>query len=242
MTSAQGAPAFRTSAPCPPVTQEVPAQLFRILGTLLAMSGGDSSLELVGALDEALLETASFALAAEHLRHDPACAALIDARWIPPAHDLARLASLPQGSLGQVYAATLARVGYDPNLHDGMKPLNDAHYVELRLSQTHDLWHVITGFDTSLIGEIGLQAFHLSQFPYPLASTLTGQALITTTVLEPDRLPSLVEAIRIGLEMGRQARPLFAQRWEEDWTKPLQQWRDELGVRLFSEWAGAAML
>jgi len=222
----------------PPVSQQVPPQLFRIFGTLLAMSGGDTSLELVGALDEALLETPSFALAAEHLRRDPACAALIDERWIPPAHDLARLAALPAGSLGQVYAASLARLGYDPNLHAGMEPLNDAHYVELRLSQTHDLWHVITGFDTSVIGEIGLQAFHLTQFPYPLASTLTGHALLTTTVLEPDQLPPLVEAIRVGLQMGLVARPLFAQRWEEGWAKPLQQWREELRVRPFAERVG----
>lgn len=53
--------------------------------------------------------------------------------------------------------------------------LNDVVYGELRLSQTHDLWHVITGFDTTVVGEIGLQAFHLTQFPYPLASALTAQ-------------------------------------------------------------------
>ena len=222
----------------PPVTQEVPPQLFRIFGTLVAMAGGDNSLELVGNLAETLLETPSYALAAEHLRRDPACGALIDARWIPPAHDLAELAALPEGSLGQVYATSLARLGYDPNLHAGMEPLNDAFYVELRLSQTHDLWHVITGFDTSVIGEIGLQAFHLSQFPYPLASTLTAQALLTTTLLEPGQLPSLVEAIRVGLEMGRYARPLFAQRWEEGWEKPLAQWRDELRLRPFAEQVG----
>lgn len=222
----------------PPVSQEVPSQLFRVFGTLVAMAGGDTSLELVGALSETLLETSSFALAAEHLRRDPACAALIDERWIPPTHDLAQLAALPEGSLGQVYAASLARLGYDPNLHAGMEPLNDAFYVELRLSQTHDLWHVVTGFDTSVIGEIGLQAFHLSQFPYPLASTLTAQALLTTTVLEPGQLPSLVEAIRVGLQMGQEAKPLFAQRWEEGWGKPLQQWRDELGLRPFTERVG----
>ncbi len=212
-------------------TQAVPPQLFRIFGTVVAMSGGDTSLELVGALTEALLETPSYALAAEHLRRDPDCAALIDERWIPPAHDLAQLAALPEGSLGKVYAATMVRLGYDPNLHAGMEPLNDAAYVELRLSQTHDLWHVVTGFDTALIGEIGLQAFHLTQFPYPLASVLTGQSLLTTTLLEPAQLPPLVEAIRIGLQMGLEARPLFAQRWEEGWAKPLEQWRHELQLR-----------
>ena len=86
--------------------------------------------------------------------------------------------------------------------------------MELRLSQTHHLWHVITGSDTSVIGEISLQAFHLSQ------------------------LPSLVEAIRVGLQMGLEARPLFAQRWQEDWGKPLQQCRDELELRPLAERLG----
>lgn len=230
MTAALCAPAFEAPASRTPITQELPPNLFRIFGTLLAMSGGDTSLELVGALTEALLETPSYALVAEHLRGDPACAALIEERWIPPAHDLAQLAQLPQDSLGQAYAAALARLGYDPNLHAGMEPLNDAHYVELRLSQTHDLWHVITGFDTSPVGEIGLQAFHLTQFPYPLAAVLTAQALLTTTLLEPGQLPALIEAIRVGMEMGLQARPLFAQRWEEGWAKPLKQWRQELNL------------
>ncbi|WP_216902314.1 Coq4 family protein [Synechococcus sp. CCY 9618] len=225
-------------AAAPFEAQAVPPQLFRIFGTVVAMGGGDTSLELVGALSEALLETPSYALAAEHLRRDPACAALIDQRWIPPAHDLTQLAALPQGCLGQVYGSAMGQLGYDPNLHAGMEPTNDAVYVELRLSQTHDLWHVITGFDTSVIGEIGLQAFHLSQFPYPLASALTAQSLLSITVLEPELLPPLVEAIRIGLEMGREARPLFAQRWEEGWAKPLQQWREELQLRPFAEWLG----
>ncbi|AFY29073.1 Coq4 family protein [Cyanobium gracile] len=225
-------------AAAPFEAQAVPPQLFRIFGTVMAMSGGDNSLELVGALSDALLETPSYALAAEHLRRDPACAALIDERWIPPAHDLEQLAALPEGSLGHAYAESLARLGYNPNLHAGMEPTSDAVYVELRISQTHDLWHVVTGFDTSIVGEIGLQAFHLTQFPYPLASALTAQSLLSITVLEPDLLPPLVEAIRVGLQMGLEAKPLFAQRWEEGWAKPLQQWREELQLRPFAERVG----
>lgn len=201
---------------------------FRILGTLLAMSGGDSSLELVEALTDALLQTPSYALAAQQLGRDPGCAALIDARWVPEAHDLQQLSSLPEGSLGQAYAAAVTRLGYDPNLHAGMEASSEALYVELRLSQTHDLWHLLTGFDSSLAGEIGLQAFHLGQFPYPLAALLIAEALISTTLTDPGQLPALVEAVHTGLAMGRQARPLFAQRWEEGWAKPLEQWRREL--------------
>jgi ubiquinone biosynthesis protein Coq4 len=217
-----------------------PDPLFRILGTMLAMSGGDTSLELVGVLTDGLLATPSYALAAQHLRHDPGCAALIDARWVPGPHDLDRLAGLPVGSLGHAYAASLTRLGYDPDLHAGMEAGSEAAYVEVRLSQTHDLWHVLTGFDTSLLGEIGLQAFHLGQFPYPLGAMLTAQALQSITLFDPEQLPALVQAIHTGLQMGQQARPLFAQRWEEGWEKPLQQWRQELNLTPVPEWATAS--
>jgi ubiquinone biosynthesis protein COQ4 len=230
MTSTQPRSIPGSIDPLAHLTTEAPASLFRILGTFLAMTGGDSSLELVGALTEGLLETPSYALAAEHLRRDPACAALIDERWIPGPQDLGRLAALPEGSLGHAYAREMIRLGYDPNLHAGMEPESDAVYVELRLSQTHDLWHVITGFETSVNGEIGLQAFHLTQFPYPLASVLTAQALLSTTIFEAGNLSALVQAIHTGLQMGQRARPLFAQRWEEDWEKPLAQWRQELNL------------
>ncbi len=226
------------AATAPLDAAELPPQLFRVLGTFVAMSGGDTDLELVGALAEALLETPSYALMAEQLGRDPACAALIEARWIPPAHDLKQLAHLPEGSLGQAYADSLERLGYDPNLHAGMVPASDGAYVELRLSQTHDLWHVITGFDTTVAGEIGLQAFHLTQFPYPLGAALTAQALLSVTLGAPELLPELVEAIRIGLQMGLEARPLFAQRWEEGWERPLVEWREALQLRPFAERVG----
>jgi ubiquinone biosynthesis protein COQ4 len=224
----QAAPTGAPTAEAPGTGRPDPH--FRILGTLLAMSGGDTSLELVEALTEALLHTPSYELAAQQLRRDPGCAALIDARWIPEPHDLPQLAALPEGSLGQAYAAAVTRLGYDPNLHAGMEASSEALYVELRLSQTHDLWHLLTGFDSSLAGEIGLQAFHLGQFPYPLAALLIAEALISTTLTDPGQLPALVEALHTGLAVGRRTRPLFAQRWEEGWEKPLEQWRRELNL------------
>ena len=56
-------------------------------------------------------------------------------------------------------------MGFEPNLYAEMTAESDAEYVELRLSQTHEPWQIVTGFDTSLVGKIGLQAFHLPQFP-----------------------------------------------------------------------------
>ncbi|MFQ3618951.1 MAG: hypothetical protein SNJ57_19190 [Cyanobacteriota bacterium] len=39
-------------------------------------------------------------------------------------------------------------------------------------------------------------------------------------------------AIALGWELGEQAKPLVAQRWEEAWEKPVRQWRAELGLPL----------
>ena len=73
----------------------------------------------------------------------------------------------------------------------------------------------MTGFDIPEIGEIGLQAFHLPQFPYPLATMLVASSLITSTLMKPKMLPKLLAAIAQGFQMGKAAEPLFAQKWEE---------------------------
>lgn len=118
-----------------------------IVKSSVSMLLGDNSLQTVGELTYGLLETSAYDLVAHHLNQDPDCAALIRDRYIPPAHNLNTLLTLPPDSLGYLYAAQMKKTGFDPNLHAGMTAKSDAEYVELRLSQTHDLWHIITGFD-----------------------------------------------------------------------------------------------
>jgi ubiquinone biosynthesis protein Coq4 len=202
-----------------------------IVKSSVGMLFGEISLETVGELADGLLATPAYDLVAQHLNQDIACATLIRDRYIPPAHNLEALLTLPPDSLGYIYAAQMKKMGFDPNLHAGMTAKSNAEYVELRLSQTHDIWHIVTGFDTSLSGEIGLQAFHLPQFPYPLGTMLVAISLISTTLKEPEMLPKLLEAIAQGFQMGKTAKPLFAQKWEEGWEKPLTQWQEELNIQ-----------
>jgi ubiquinone biosynthesis protein COQ4 len=206
-------------------------QMMVIFKSFIAMLAGDESLKTVGEMSDALVETPAFDLAARQLQRDPACAKLIRDRYIPANYDLDKLLAYPQDSLGYIYASVIKEAGFDPNLHLGMSAKSDAKYVELRLSQTHDIWHIITGFDTSPIGEIGLQAVHLAQFPYPLATMLVANSLMSSTLLYPEGLPSLLQAIAQGWQMGETASSLFAQKWEEGWDKPLTKWRSELNIQ-----------
>jgi ubiquinone biosynthesis protein COQ4 len=224
--------AFESGLPFLPENQQHSHfQLLVIAKSFIAMLCGDDSLATVGQLTDALVETPAFDLAAHQLQKDPACAKLIRDRYISPRHDLDRLLTYPQDSLGYIYATQMKKAGFDPNLHIGMTAETDAKYVELRLSQTHDLWHIVTGFDTSPIGEIGLQAVHLAQFPYPLATMLLANSLMSSTLFAPAELPKLLRSIARGWEMGETARSLFAQKWEEGWEKPLAQWRFELNIQ-----------
>jgi ubiquinone biosynthesis protein COQ4 len=184
----------------------------------------------VGQLSRALLQTDAQAQMIRVLKADPACAALIEERYLPPRYDLNALMQCPEDSLGYAYAVMMKDTALYPDLYSDLAIDNEASYAEARLGQTHDIWHLITGFDTSVADEIGLQAFHLAQFPYPLAAMLIANALIGDTLLDPQSLPGLLRAIEKGWKLGKQAKPLFAQKWELSWDQPIAQLRQELNL------------
>ncbi len=180
-------------------------------------------------LSRALVRTEAQEQAIQALKADPNCAALIAERYLPPHHDLNALLKCPQNSLGYAYATWVqGNTELYPDLYSDLAIDRETSYVEARLGQTHDLWHLITGFDTSVESEIGLQAFHLAQFPYPLAAMLIANALVEDTLMNPANLPRLLAAIEHGWKLGKQAQPLFGQKWELLWDKPLAQLRQEL--------------
>ncbi|BAC89357.1 Coq4 family protein [Gloeobacter violaceus] len=215
----------------PELQRRLHHQLLIILKAHCAILAGDEGLQPVGELSSALVETQAFDLAVEHLKGDPACASLIEQRHMAPPHDLEQLLQCPQDSLGYAYASSIKAQGFDPDLYSYLEIDSDASYVEARLGQTHDIWHIVTGFDTSPAGELGLQALHLAQFPYPLATMLIATGLMSGTLLAPEALPALLEALCRGWRMGSNAKSLFAQKWEAAWEKPLSQWRSDLGIQ-----------
>lgn len=204
-----------------------------VLQPFLALLAGDKSLDVVGGMVSALLETPSFDLVVAHLKQDPQAEALISDRYMAPPHDLDMLLQYPPDSLGYIYGTAMKARGFRAEeLYESDPIYSDASYVDARLGQTHDIWHIITGFGVSPAEEMGLQAFHLPQFPYPLAVSLLSSTMMSTLIFDPEQLPSLLEAIQTGWTMGKNAKSFFAQKWEEGWEKPLIQWRQELNIIL----------
>jgi ubiquinone biosynthesis protein Coq4 len=89
---------------------------------------------------------------------------------------------------------------------------------------------VLTGFSTTEIpGELGMQAFNAAQTRRPFSIALVGFGLLRI-VLNPKDLALTLHQIAKGLAMGYAADSLLAYRFEQDWSKPVEQWRKELGL------------
>ncbi|BCL34148.1 Coq4 family protein [Nostoc sp. MS1] len=214
------------------IQRQMNFQFLTAMKGFISLLTTEGDLNAVDELSSILIHSRAFELAAETMQINPDIANLIQERYQPPVHDLEQLLQYPVDSLGYCYASTLKQSGFeriDPEIIIN----SDTAYIEYRWQQTHDIWHLITGFSASPLEEIGLQAFYLAQFRLPLASMLIANALISTTLLTPEDLPQLLKTIEKGWMMGLQAKPLFAQKWEESWEKPLSQWQKELNIQPF---------
>ncbi|HEY5935865.1 MAG TPA: Coq4 family protein [Kofleriaceae bacterium] len=149
----------------------------------------------------------------------------IDARSV----DLDALGALPVGTLGRAYADFLRRHQLSPDVFEAPpEEVRDPAiaYVIQRLRQTHDLWHVVTGYETDPGSEIALQAFTFGQLraPSSLVLALAGS-------LRAGRIkPALVLEVAYAMRAGRRAQAFAAFPWEDHWQTPLSAVRDLLGI------------
>lgn len=166
----------------------------------------------------------------EYAHSHPAITQILQERYLSSTPDLDKLLNCPQDSLGFHYAAEMKRTGLQPDFYRKITVDDDYSYIALRMRQTHDIWHIVTGFGTNLADEMGLQAFTLAQTRSPLAVAILA-ATITYSLKSSLPLNPLVERMQEGWRMGENAHPFLAQKWEEDWEKPLSEWRADLNIQ-----------
>lgn len=201
----------------------------------LRMTQNPATFEAIYDLDEVLRTTQLSEISMHHLRAQPEMLALMAERYLAPVPNLEELLTYPSESLGYQFAAHMVAHQFEPEFYRKRVVMDDISYVSLRRSQTHDIYHVVTGFGTDPSGELGLQAFQLAQMRSPIAIAIMGASLINV-LGQTDHLMSYMNQISLGWQMGLHAKPLLAQKWEENWEKPLVQWRQELGLDRVEIW------
>jgi len=148
-----------------------------------------------------------------------------------PEPDLAALRALPPGSLGREYARFLDTNRIEPLvISAAVKQRFRGNPFALRYTTTHDLHHVLTGFDTGLAGEAGNFAFSVGQGAAPGTGRLLWLTRILYSILSPSQARAICHNVRVGRELGRKAELLIAEPLESYFEEPLEQVRARLGV------------
>jgi ubiquinone biosynthesis protein COQ4 len=152
---------------------------------------------------------------------------------IPVLADRERLRSLPENSLGRAYLAFCERAGITA---DGLIAASEEgdmsgrspgeQFVHARMRDIHDLMHVVTGYQTDLVGEASVLAFTVAQTKNP------GIALIVLLAYLRPRGPhsGARNVLRQAFARGQRAAWLPGADWEALLERPLEDVRRELGL------------
>lgn len=163
--------------------------------------------------------------------NDPYRSAALEALWRedfrPPRYDLDELGKLPPHTLGGAYArhmrANQLSVDYYPS---DRVPRNRMQYLRQRMRQTHDIWHVLTGFGTTEFEEVGIQGFYAGQLVSSMAGIIGAGAFMKSIArCKLDELFKHMDAFCEGYCAGKRAEPLLAVKWEEAWGESLDNLR-----------------
>lgn len=149
--------------------------------------------------------------------------------------DLDKLIQYPTNTLGYHYATFMKARGLDPNFYHDREVNDVMNFAFIWLQKSHDIWHVVTGFETDPDSEVGLQAFYNGQVPSPQAAFAIVIGIFSAVrdfKKDPERIRRLLDLISAGHTLGRKANQLFAIKWGEAyWNKDLEELRTELNIK-----------
>ena len=168
---------------------------------------------------------------------------MMEEKWQPPQIDLAELLTYPKDSVGNNMGLYLISMNKDQSGKHSLPgwirfklkyELGYGSVLATRVKQTHDICHMLTNFNTSQMGEMGVQGFYLGQRSHALSimfiydllgSHLRGER-------ERDYLDAFMEGMTIGLAAKEDVTFL---KYERMLDKNLEELRQELNIHAETE-------
>jgi ubiquinone biosynthesis protein Coq4 len=161
------------------------------------------------------------------------------AQGIPPRFALEDLAACDPGTVGNSFYRLITDNGFDLEVLDrdalGLADLpHPIGYLNTRVLQSHDLWHITGGYHTTALHEIGISGFQMGQFGHAYSSMFLA-VVTATSALSP--LPGgfnfLMDVVLTGWKHGRETPQMLGLDWEREWNQPVDALRSKFGIRAY---------
>jgi len=177
------------------------------------------------AITECLYKLGLLKAETEHVKKSEDAREVINKKLPLEIKDLKVLNLLPQGTLGREYSDFMIKENLSPDYYKILNSKDDTTFIMMRLRETHDMWHTITGFGTSLPDELGLLSFMMAQVHSPFSPIVIAAALMKAALKNPPEALEIMDRVTRGWNMGVKAKPIFAVDWPMYWETPLMQIR-----------------
>jgi ubiquinone biosynthesis protein COQ4 len=152
--------------------------------------------------------------------------ALWQSRYSAKRYDLDELMKLPPHTLGGAYARHMKQNELSVDYYQEKTPRNRMQFMRQRMRQTHDVWHVLTGFGTDEFEEVGIQGFYAGQFTSSMSGIIAAGAFLKSIIrCRFGELQKHMDAFCEGYCAGKRAENLLAVKWEELWSESIDSLR-----------------
>jgi ubiquinone biosynthesis protein Coq4 len=153
----------------------------------------------------------------------------------PQPFTLEALAQCPADSLGGEFHSLIVDNGFDLEVLDrkalGLDKLAPPlDYLNARILQCHDLWHIVGGYRTTALHEVAISGFQLGQFGHHYSAMFLATVLTRLAFERPEGGAIMLPTILSAWTHGRRTPPLLGVDWPAIWDQPLDAIRAKLGV------------
>jgi len=171
-----------------------------------------------------------FAAVAENHARSHAGAAAALTRPVPGHTDIEALAACPEESLGRSLYNMIIENDYDPEVLDRDAIMLSAlppslRYLNTRILQMHDVWHLVAGYETTGTHEIAISSFQLAQFGHNYSAMFLAVVSTISHCEQPRGFTILMQIIAEAWQHGRSTPAMMDIEWEEEWKHSLTQIR-----------------
>ena len=203
-----------------------------VAGKLDALSITQRTAEMTGLMTPAFIERLIMAVSAY-----PGVTR-VSAKPLPNLITMEQLASQPRGSLAREFHDLIADNKFDLEVLDrdelGLGDLpSPLGYLNTQILRSHDLWHIIAGYDTTALHEVAISGFQLAQFGHSYSAQFLPIPFGAAALGSQKGFRIVADTVFSAWRHGRETPPLMLIDWEDEWGRPAADIRQTFDIQLY---------